>query len=122
MGMYTKLWFDADLKHNVDEINLRALEYLFVGGDVPDVLPCHPFFTLERWSYMFYSPAYSGDAVTVKLGDYYNHVSAHIEVKNYCGEIESFLDWVRPLLDVEKGTCIGWKWYEGDDNPILIYA
>ncbi|EBQ5090334.1 hypothetical protein BJK68_23140 [Salmonella enterica] len=122
MGMYTKLWFDADLKHNVDEINLRALEYLFAGGDVPDVLPCHPFFTLERWSYMFYSPVYSGDAVTVKLGDYYNHVSAHIEVKNYCGEIESFLDWVRPLLDVEKGTCIGWKWYEGDDNPILIYA
>ncbi len=122
MGMYTKLWFDARVKRDIDRINLCALEYLFADGDMPEVLPEHPFFSLGRWSFMFSLPAYSGEAVRVKLGDFYDHVSAHIEVKNYCGEIESFLDWVRPLLAVEKGTCIGWKWYEEDDNPTLVYA
>lgn len=122
MGMYTQLFFNASFKNDVSAVDKRALEYLFDGADKPAELPEHKFFSMDRAHYMFHSPAYTGAAVTVKLSDFYNHVTAHIEVKNYEGEIEAFLEWARPLLDEEKGRCIGWKWYEEGDHPILIYA
>jgi hypothetical protein len=123
MGMYTKLFLDCSFRSDIPEVDMRALEYLFDGADKPEILPSHTFFSKNRAHYMFQSPAYTGPAVTVKLSDYYdNHVTAHIEVKNYEDEIEAFIDWARPLLAEEEGHCVGWKWFEEADNPTLIYA
>lgn len=124
MGMYTKFFLDTKFKRkeHVSDSDWAALEYLFDGKAEPIKLPDHPFFNLQRSRYMFNSPAYTGDAVTVKLSDFYGHVTAHIELKDYEGEIKQFLDWSRPLMDVEKGTVIGWTWYEEDDSPTLVLA
>ena len=122
MGMYTEFFFTAEFKRNLDQIDQAALEYLFNGNEKPSVLPNHSFFSKRRSEFMFNCPKYTGECVTVKLGDYFGHVVAHIELKNYEGEIDAFIDYVSPLLNTEKGRCIGWKWYEECDNPTLIFA
>lgn len=122
MGMYTELFFNAEFKNALSEADEAAVQYLFAGAPKPDEMPKHPFFEMSRAYWMFNSPRYHGAGVTLKLGVFYRHVTAHIEIKNYEGEIEAFIDWVRPLLDNAKDTCIGWTWYEEDDNPKLIYA
>lgn len=122
MGMYTKFFFNAEFKRKLDPIDESALEYLFLGTDKPKLLPNHSFFSKRRSEFMFQCPVYSGDGVTVKMGDYSRHVVAHIEIKNYEGEIESFLDYVKPLLENGKGTFIGYRWYEEDENPTALFV
>jgi hypothetical protein len=41
-------------------------------------------------------------------------------LKNYNNEIDKFIDWLKPYLKNEKGTIIGWKWYEEDMSPTVI--
>lgn len=122
MGMYTELFFSAEFKDKLSDVDEAAIQFLFGDAERPDKVPEHDFFKCSRAYWMFSSPRYAGPGVTLKLGVYYRHVVAHIEIKNYGGEVEAFLDWVRPLLDNQAGTCIGWTWYEENDNPTLIYA
>lgn len=122
MGMYTELFFSAEFKDKLSDVDEAAVQFLFGDADRPQEVPEHRFFECSRAYWMFNSPRHAGPGVTLKIGDYYRHVTAHIELKNYEGEIEAFLDWVRPLLDNSAGTCIGWTWYEENDNPTLIYA
>ena len=37
------------------------------------------------------------------------------EFKNYCGEIDLFIDWITPHLD---NYLIGHSWYEGDIETV----
>ena len=41
------------------------------------------------------------------------------DLKNYHGEIEKFIDWIKPLSR-SKGFVGYWQ-YEEDDEPHLIY-
>lgn len=122
MGMYTELFFSAEFKAKLSDVDEGVIQFLFGSAERPQDVLKHRFFERSRAYWMFNSPRYAGPGVTLKIGDYYRHVTAHIELKNYEVEIEAFLDWVRPLLDNPAGTCIGWTWYEENDNPTLIYA
>lgn len=49
------------------------------------------------------------------------YIFTRCDLKNYHGEIEQFLEWIKPYLDQQEGDCIGWYWYEEDRSPTLLY-
>ena len=44
------------------------------------------------------------------------------DFKNYDSEIEKFIDWIGPHLDVNPGEMIGYYRYEEFSEPTIIYA
>jgi hypothetical protein len=119
MGMYTELIIKADVKNNLPDDVEQVLQYLFNGGDEPDSLPDHLFFRCERWPMVGQcSSYYHTPWATSKYSEGY--LFSRSDLKNYGDEISLFIDWIKPYLDVYEGQCIGWRWYEEDDVPVLI--
>ena len=120
MGMYTELVLGVEIKPT--ESVLGILRYML--GDTNDYgqHDNHELFTTDRWSYMLVSDSYYFDGQTdSKLyedhGKYYLNIRCNL--KNYCGEIKKFLDWLCPYI-VTAGF-IGYTRYEEFDDPTLIY-
>jgi hypothetical protein len=38
--------------------------------------------------------------------------------------IDKFIDWIEPYIDKEGEdlACIGWRWFEDDQKPELIFV
>lgn len=126
MGMYTEAVIKVTFtERNLPDVVRSVLENLFNGGDKPEELPEHPFFTTPRWEHIGNSSSYYHHPEAVVS---YNtsfggiHLFARFDLKNYDGEIALFFDWVRPYIDQKQGECIGWSWYEEESSPTLIYA
>ena len=127
MGMYTELHFNSRLKPDVPTSVLRVLEYMLgensaIGEPIPD----HPLFNTSRWAVMLRCDSYYFDADTISTLRY-DDISQHslcirTNFKNYEGEIEKFLDWIRPYLDKDEGDFLGFYRYEETEEPTLIYA
>ena len=66
----------------------------------------------------FATSRYANPNSPEKKGGY---VFSRSDLKNYGGEIAKFLDWVDPYVDELPGKCIGWTWYEEEDQPTLIF-
>lgn len=120
MGMYTEILVKADV--NIDSLSeeeKEVLKFLFAGGKEPSSLPNHHFFTLSRWHNIGRSCSfYHHPACLNSIDDSY--IFSRSDLKNYDGEIEAFFDWFAPLTTAGKGKCIGYSWYEEDDEPVLI--
>jgi len=120
MGMYTELVFKAEVKKGIPPDVEAVLQYLFNDGAEPAGLD-DPFFRCERWMVIGHcSSYYHVPWNTSKYAEHY--IFSRSDLKNYDGEIALFLDWVRPYLDEWPEKCIGWIWYEEEDEPTLIYA
>lgn len=120
MGMYTELVLKCSIKKDCPQQVVDILNKLFNGAEYSGELPKHPFFSCERWdhvgsSHSFYHIPWH-DSKYEK-----DYIFSRCDLKNYEDEIENFLDWVRPYIYEPSGTCIGWKWYETDGEPTLLY-
>jgi hypothetical protein len=135
MGMYTEFYFRANLKDGpvTDwlERQITGEEWFETGFDD------HEFFTLLRWSHVFTGGGAvyqeSRQAVFRRKGSpfiYDNKLVVASSLKNYGGEIEAFIEWIGPHLDMPKGDFLGYSLYEDthDDNrnyrehPNLYFA
>lgn len=121
MGMYTELIFKADVKKILPTDVEAVLQHLFNGDVLPSNLPEHPLFGLPRWTMIGRGCSYYHVPwVNSKYSEGY--IFSRSDLKNYDGEIEAFIDWIRPYLDEHPEKCVGWMWYEELDAPVLIYA
>jgi hypothetical protein len=122
MGMYTELLLKCDVKNDIPDADKKVLNFLFNNGEEPflDELPLHKFFIETRWKHIGNSSSYYHIPwATSKYAE--DYIFSRSDFKNYRTEIETFLDYLSPLLDTEEGKCIGYWWYEEDNEPTLIF-
>lgn len=120
MGMYTELLLKCKVKSDIPEEVKYILDYLFNNGDTPPILPEHSFFKCTRWEHIGNSCSYyhiPWESSMYKEG----YIFSRSDLKNYDNEINLFLNWINPYIDSFDGDCIGYKWYEEDTKPTLLY-
>lgn len=126
MGMYTELVLNVTISSDAPEevvTMLRAMANRDVEpGDLPR--PDHPFFKTGRWSALM--AASSHYFIPFALSemrslDYtsYHYLSTRSDLKNYDNEIDLFIDWLTPYVDHDGFA--GYKRYEEDEHPTLLY-
>lgn len=118
MGMYTELNVAFKLKEDTPKEIVEIIEQA-----------CGPYYDADLpfgWPGMFQHSSYYFDADPGsscrldKISKQY-HVSIRCNFKNYGSEIENFMEWVWPHLDLEDyDVFLGYKRYEEDDLPTLI--
>ena len=125
MGMYTDFCFDAELKKDTPADVIELLKK-WQDRDWQPTVPPHPFFSLGRWrcigadmSYYFDGPGYFNCVFDEIADTHYLQVRGNL--KNYEGEIESFVDWIKPYLNKMPGEFLGFSRYEETDQPTLIF-
>jgi hypothetical protein len=129
MGMYTELVLKCQIKDDLPDDVRAVLKFLFKEGKEPTVLPDHEFFKCPRWSGIgqgssFYhhpkamSDYWTGHGDDDNRGGY---IFSRSDLKNYDGEIGHFIDWLMPYIDQDEGDCIGWEWYEEEEQPTLLF-
>jgi len=110
MGYYTELIFGTSFKKDVPEI-IIAIVKAMIEGKAEEIkeIPNHPFFAIEGWEYVLTCSSYDfgvneavGRIWFDKIDKSY-HVSTRSSVKDYDGEIEAFLDWIKPYLQSGSG-------------------
>lgn len=112
MGMYTECVLKCttrtkeDAEKIIDLVPFKGSSYYHHPMYIEDIVH-----TKERWEH---SPEDNGSYVFLRF-----------DLKNYGGEIETFLTNILPLVDDlydDEETCIGWYWYEEAEKPSLIMA
>lgn len=123
MGMYTELNIGVSLRSDTPENIINVLRYMLGDPDKPE-LPDHPLFSTDRWTFMLRCDSYYFDGRTDSsmvrddIDDEYK-LNVRCNLKNYSNEIDLFLDFIQPYLETEG--FLGYKRYEEDDDPTLIY-
>ena len=128
MGDYTQLHLNVNLRRNTPDYVINAIKYMLddshkVKEDIR--FSNHPLFETDRWKWMLLGDCYYFQGSTAsKLSepehdweDYYLTVNSNF--KNYCNEIDLFLDFISPYIDQEG--FLGYQRYNGVDDPTLIY-
>ncbi|MFS0657480.1 hypothetical protein AB1L07_02480 [Niallia alba] len=136
MGMYTELVCAFELKGDTPKQVLRTLCYM-TGDENEEILdlygiPTHPLFLDgNRWRFMLQCDSYYFDGETnsklttdlliPEKPSYY--LTVRCNLKNYNDEIEKFIDWLKPHIATDhEHQFIGYKRYETDNEPTLIYV
>lgn len=125
MGMYTEFNIGVALKKNTPSEVIDILKYMVRDvEDRPSTLPDHPLFKTDRWFILFTCGSYYFDGETNSMFNFDDidgkwYLTVRSSLKNYCSEIEKFLDWIRPYLYTTG--FLGYFWYEEYEDPILIY-
>lgn len=124
MGMYTELVMACELKENISEEVIETLRYMVGDSDYLATVPVHALFNTDRWKAMLRCDSYYFDGDTNSTLRYDDIGKSYVltircNLKNYCGEIEKFLDWIIQY----SYTCgfVGYTRYEESENPTLIY-
>lgn len=125
MGMYTEIFFRAELVRDVPEDVVAILKCMQEFWDPePEGLPDHPLFECSRWKYLGCSDSsYFPIAKSSMEQDSYSgqwRVMILSNLKNYSGEIGKFFDWIDPYVDGPEGSFLGYSLYEEDDVPTLF--
>ena len=124
MGMYTEVFFAAEVDEHAYQILREVIDTGSLSGDG------HAFFDKPRAALVFRgSSAYFPGAnhAIVEVDDWGSgpaaracYVSFRANLKNYDGEIEAFFDWVKPhCVDT---NFIGYSMYEEAESPTLQYV
>lgn len=126
MGMYTEFHFNSELimplPNNIKDI------LLYMIGDIEDKpnIPNHNLFKTDRWRFMLQSDSHYFDADTYstlrydKISRCY-YLCIRCNLKNYCSEIELFIDWISQYLNKFNGDFLGFYRYEETETPTIIY-
>lgn len=128
MGMYTELVLKCRIKEDTSQEVLTVLHYLFKNRLVGATPLDHPFFKAPRWtmignsSSFYHHPEAVSDLYEFDQPNRGVYIFSRSDLKNYDNEIALFLDWINPYLDHMPGECIGWTWYEEEEQPTLIYC
>lgn len=126
MGMYTEFHFNSRLKGDVPAEVIEMLKFMLGEDLLSPKLPAHPLFSTDRWKRMLLSGSCYFDTLfgsRLKRDEFspYWVISVRCNLKNYCGEIEKFVDWISPYLDKTKGKFLGFYRYETNEMPTLIF-
>ena len=133
MGMYTELHLNAKIREDTCSQDLAILEYMTREDDgavkKPDFVPSHRLFSTRGWEWMLIGGAYfpADPHTTFRHDRHYGcyRLCIRCSLKNYDGEIEAFVDWLRPLIKGDDGdpTCalLGFMRYEESRKPTLIF-
>ena len=133
MGMYTEFHLNAKLSEDTCSQDLAILEYMTREDDnaveKPDFVPSHRLFSTRGWEYMLVGGSHfpADPHTTFRHDRHYScyRLCVRCSLKNYDGEIEAFVDWIRPLVNGDDGdpTCalLGFMRYEESRDPTLIY-
>jgi hypothetical protein len=111
MGMYTELYFRAGLKEDTPPAVITTLQSMCEG--TAETTP----FGDGRCPFMFRSSSHYHHPIAVSSLDWLGYIDkwylfVRCDMKNYSGEIESFLDWIAPYLDLSVGDYVGHIFYE----------
>ena len=123
MGMYTELNIGVSLRSDTPENIIDILKYMLGDIDKAETTD-HPLFSTQRWTCMLRCDSYYFDGRTDSSMerddiDHKYKLNVRCNLKNYSGEIELFLDFIRPYLVTEG--FLGYARYEEFDDPTLIY-
>lgn len=124
--MYTELIFGADLKQHTPERIIEALRYMI--GDIEEKPKEFPF-PDGRWKWLFRSSSYYFGVNEPVIKMWKDDIgmnwvlSIRSNIKNYGGEIEAFLDWIKPHIDDGSGCrdMYAIVTYEEADSPDIYY-
>jgi len=124
--MYTELIFGAELKKDTPKEVIDALEYMIGKTETkPDNFPlpdgrCEYLFTMGSYYFPISSPVSKMWKDSID-GRY--HISTRSNIKNYGGEIEEFLEWIKPHINYGSGTrnMYAIVIYEESDEPTIYY-
>jgi hypothetical protein len=127
MGMYTLFHLNAELKKDTPAMIINTID--FMTGELkekPSNLPDHILFTGDtRWRFMLQCDSYYFSAKThsrlIRDSQHILYLNIQCNFKNYKSEIDLFLDWIKPYLDAYEGGFLGYKMYEEDTKPTLIF-
>lgn len=116
MGMYTELIFGASLKSDTPKIVIESLKYMI--GETKKKPKDFPL-PNGRCEWLFRGSSYyfGVSSAVSKIwkddisGEYI--ISTRSNIKNYEGEIETFLEWIKPYIESGSG--------ERDMYAIVIY-
>lgn len=128
MGMYTEVFFRAELKADTPDDVIETLKYM-VGDsdDAPKSLPAHPLFVCERWDVVArctsaYFPASSGSVLAKSSWSTERwSLSFLSSLKDYDSEAEKFFDWIGRYVVGYPGDFLGYTLYEESEDPILFH-
>jgi len=125
MGMYTELVLSTRIKNDPEVV--EVLKCMCGLSEQPATLPDHPLFACHRWRMLFTCSSYYFVPRSMQLFEFDNIGQCWVlitraDLKNYDDEIEKFLDWINPHLDVEVDEMIGYSRYEETREPTIHYA
>lgn len=128
MGMYTEIFFRADLVKDVPTEVVEALQRMTRWNYDRDyaVLPDHELFKCPRWDMIgggssAYFPVTESK---IEFDSHYSHqwsVLLLANFKNYNGEIGKFFNWIDEYVDAPLGSFLGYSLYEEDTSPTLYH-
>ena len=126
MGMYTELIFGAALKKDTPDKIINALNYMLGNVEVKPIdFPlsdgrCEWLFRGNSYYFAVNNPVNNmwKDGID---GQY--HISTRSNIKNYSGEIEEFLEWIKPYIKQGSGSreMYAIVIYEEQDIPTMYY-
>lgn len=125
--MYTELIFGATLKENTPEDVIDTLRYMWgLTTEKPDN---YPWDEDSRLNYLVdCSSYYFGVSTPVKLMCFDKITSKWVlssrsNIKNYNGEIDTFLNWIEPYIDSGSGSMNMYAIVMPEENkePIIYY-
>lgn len=123
MGMYTEFVCAFELRKDTPPLFIDTIEYMTGQSDSIMEISDHKLFECDRWKFMLKSDSYyfDGDTHSTIRKDQFGTwiVTIRCNLKNYDNEIDRFIYWVKPYME-SKGF-IGYKRYEEDKSPTLIY-
>lgn len=135
MGMYTELNCALVLHKKTPSHIIQILGDMVRGRreEAEAFVECcpplfsHELFSTARWTSLCASASYyfAANEAESKLRwdetaqDW--RLTIRSNLKNYDKEIEKFLDWISPFLQMMPGDFLGYKMYEEDPFPTLLF-
>jgi hypothetical protein len=124
MGMYTELIFGARLKNNTPKFVIDTLKYMLGEIEMPNDFPfpdgrIHCLFTCS--SYYFGVNRSVSKMWFDEIAKQYS-ISTRSNIKNYEGEIEIFLDWIKPYIESGSGEKKMYAIVTYEEGEPVIYS
>ena len=104
MGMYTELIFGVELKKDTPKEVIKTLQ-IMIDGDI-DIIKDEK---IAEFSHLFRVASYYFGVSSPVNKMWFDEISqawiisTRSNIKNYGGEIEAFLDWIKPFVDSGSG-------------------
>ena len=126
MGMYTELIFGADLKKDTPTDVIEALKYMI--GETEEKPTSFPL-PDGRCEWLFQGASYYFGVSNPVSKMFYDDIcenwiiSTRSNIKNYNGEIEAFLEWIKPHIGGGSGArdMYAIVTYEESNEPKIYY-
>ena len=121
MGMYTEIIFGARLVEPLPEEILGVLQALVKGQPCPGSPEAFPSWIMHGSDSYYFAGSVKPQLVRDEISGWTLHFRANL--KNYRGEIEAFLSWIRPYIGQGAGDrdLVALVMYESAAVPTMYF-